>query len=54
MGVKSFSGHSGMLEGYLERNVEKPCSKGECSLLRLKGGLEYANGSEANINTGMW
>jgi hypothetical protein len=54
MGVKSFSGHAGMLEGYLERGVEKPCSKGECSLLRLVGGLEYANGSIANINTGMW
>lgn len=57
MGVKSLSGHSGMLEGYLERSVEKPCAGGaggECSILRLVGGLEYANGSSANINTGMW
>lgn len=54
MGVKSLSGHYGMLEGYLERDAKKPCSNGECSLLRLVGGLEYANGSVANINTGMW
>jgi hypothetical protein len=54
MGIKSLSGHSGMLEGYLERAVEKPCSAGECSILRLLGGLEYANGTNANINTGMW
>jgi hypothetical protein len=57
MGVKSLSGHAGMLEGYLERAVEKPCAGGaggECSILRLVGGLEYANGSSANINTGMW
>jgi hypothetical protein len=52
MGTKSLSGHSGMLEGYIDRVIEKPCS--ECNILRQVGGLEFANGSNANIDNGMW
>lgn len=52
MGVKSISGHAGMLENYPDNGVEKPCE--ECTLLWQQAGLEYANGSNANIDTGMW
>jgi hypothetical protein len=48
----TFSGHYGMLESYYDTSVEKPCS--ECNILRQIGGLEYANGTSANIDTGMW
>jgi hypothetical protein len=53
MGKKSISGHAGMLENYVDTAIEKPCS-GECVILRQVGGLEYTNGENANIGTGMW
>jgi hypothetical protein len=46
------SKHWGMLESYYDTKIEKPCS--ECSILRQEGGLEYANGTNANINSGLW
>jgi hypothetical protein len=52
MGKKSLSGHAGMLENYPDTNVEKPCE--ECTLLFQSAGLEYPNGTNANIDTGMW
>lgn len=52
MGVKSMGGHAGMLEGYFDKDVQKPCE--ECNILTQVGGLEYANGTDANIDTGMW
>jgi hypothetical protein len=52
MGKKSMSGHAGMLENYPDTGVEKPCE--ECTLLRQEAGLEYPNGTNANIDTGMW
>jgi len=48
----TFSKHWGMLESYYDTKVEKPCS--ECNILRQVGGLEYANGTNANIDTGLW
>jgi hypothetical protein len=51
--VSAISGHAGMLENYPDSKIEKPCA-GECTLLRQQAGLEYANGSDANIDTGMW
>lgn len=53
MGKKSISGHAGMLENYVDTAIEKPCS-GECVILRQVGGLEYTDGANANIDTGMW
>lgn len=47
-----FSGHYGMLESYYDMDIQKPCS--DCNILRQEGGLEYEDGSNANINTGMW
>jgi hypothetical protein len=48
----SFSKHWGMLESYYDINVEKPCT--DCNILRQQGGLEYTNGDNANIDTGLW
>ncbi|KAF2669805.1 hypothetical protein BT63DRAFT_453988 [Microthyrium microscopicum] len=53
MGTKSVTGHSGMLESYYDPTVQKPCD-GDCSILQQVGGLEYTNGTNANIDTGMW
>jgi len=52
MGTKSLSGHAGMLEGYYDKAVEKPCE--DCNILRQIGGLEWPNGTNANIDSGMW
>lgn len=52
MTTKSPSGHAGMLENYPDINVEKPCE--ECVLLFQTAGFEYPNGTNANIDTGMW
>jgi hypothetical protein len=46
------TGHAGMLEAYMDNTILKPCSN--CNILRQVGGLEYANGTNANIDSGMW
>jgi hypothetical protein len=46
------TGEYGMLWNFPHRNVEKPCS--ECTILKQWAGLEYPDGSVANVNTGMW
>jgi hypothetical protein len=53
MSRKSISGHAGMLENYPDLAVEKPCS-GECTILVQEAGLEYPDGRNANVDTGMW
>ncbi|QDS68772.1 hypothetical protein FKW77_005252 [Venturia effusa] len=53
MGKKSLNGHAGMLENYPDNVVEKPCSDA-CTILQQQAGLEYADGSNANIDTGLW
>lgn len=53
MGKQSITGHAGMLESYYDSAIEKPCA-GDCNILRQVGGLEYANGTNANIDSGMW
>lgn len=54
MGLKSQSGHAGMLENWVDTAIEKPCSGDECVILRQVGGLEYVDGTNANLDTGMW
>lgn len=49
----TYSKHWGMLESYYDTNVEKPCS-GDCVILRQVGGLEYEDGKNANIDSGLW
>jgi hypothetical protein len=41
-----------MLESYYDTKVEKPCN--DCNILQQVGGLEYANGTNANIDSGLW
>lgn len=48
----SFSKHWGMLESYYDTKIDKPCS--DCNILYQIGGLEYANGTNANIDSGLW
>jgi hypothetical protein len=52
MSKSSYTGHAGMLENYPDTGVEKPCE--ECTLLWQQAGLEYANESNANVDSGMW
>jgi hypothetical protein len=47
------NGHAGMLENYPDVAVEKPCAS-ECTTLVQHAGLEYARGTNANIDTGKW
>jgi hypothetical protein len=47
------TGERGMLWNYPDLQIERPCN-GECTILRQLAGLEYANGSIANIDSGMW
>jgi hypothetical protein len=48
-----YSKHWGMLETYYDTDVNKPCA-GDCNILRQIAGLEYANGTNANIDSGLW
>jgi hypothetical protein len=50
---KTQTGDRGMLWNYPDLTIERPCS-GECTILRQLAGLEYANGTSANIDLGMW
>jgi hypothetical protein len=47
------TGEPGMLWNFPHRNIEKPCTD-QCTILRQWAGLEYPDGSNANIDTGMW
>jgi hypothetical protein len=46
-------GEEGMLSNYPHENLDKPC-KGDCTIIGMQAGLEYADGSNANIDTGLW
>jgi hypothetical protein len=45
-------GEAGSLWNYPDKVVEKPCST--CVIVGMNAGLEYANGKNANIDTGLW
>jgi hypothetical protein len=47
------SGEHGLLWNMPVFNIQKPC-KDSCTILRQWAGLEYANGTNANIDSGMW
>jgi hypothetical protein len=48
------TGERGMLWNHRDLNIEKPCSGDECTILKQWAGLEFANGTDANIDSGMW
>jgi hypothetical protein len=53
MGKVSFpTMEHGMLWNYPDRKVEKPCV--ECTILKQWAGLEFPNGTDANIDSGLW
>jgi hypothetical protein len=49
---KNFMGESGKIYNLPDLQVEKPCQK--CIILGMSAGLEYANGTDANTQDGMW
>jgi hypothetical protein len=51
-GTKGLTGEPGMLWNYPDIGVTKPCE--ECVLLNQQAGLEFINGSNANIDKGLW
>jgi len=52
MMVKSIMGEGGALWNCGDDKIEKPCE--ECVITRIHAGLEYPNGTNANIDSGMW
>ncbi|KAF2666057.1 hypothetical protein BT63DRAFT_458422 [Microthyrium microscopicum] len=52
MNKTSLVGESGMLWNYPDLAIPKPCT--ECTIVAQVAGLEYPDGKNANINTGMW
>jgi hypothetical protein len=48
----SITGEKGMLWNYPDTSVPKPCT--ECTIVSQVAGLEYPDGTNANIDTGMW
>jgi hypothetical protein len=54
MGKRSLaSGEHGALWNMPVFNIEKPCEE-SCTILTQFAGLEYSNGTNANVDTGMW
>lgn len=51
MSIKNVVGEAGSLWNCADY-AEKPCE--ECTVVRVVPGLEYANGSQANVDTGLW
>jgi hypothetical protein len=50
---KDYYGLEGMLTNYPHVNVAKPCA-GDCTVIGMTSGLEYPDGKNANIDTGLW
>jgi hypothetical protein len=52
MKTTNIFGESGSLWNYADSNVQKPCDK--CTIIGFNAGLEYPDGTNANIDTGLW
>jgi hypothetical protein len=52
MNTTAISGEKGMLWNYPDTNIEKPCKS--CTIVSQQAGLEYPDGRNANIDTGLW
>jgi hypothetical protein len=53
MNKKSVDGHNGMLFNFPDTRIQRPC-EGYCVILWQRAGLEYVDGRNANIDSGMW
>jgi hypothetical protein len=49
---KNILGEGGSLWNFADNSVQKPCD--ECTIIGMNAGLEYADGTNANIDTGLW
>jgi len=52
MNKRGINGEHGALWNYPDTSVAKPCT--ECTIIAQQAGLEYPDGKNANIDTGMW
>lgn len=52
MKTKNILGEEGALWNYADPSLEKPCE--ECTVIGINAGLEYPDGTNANIDTGLW
>ncbi|KAF2405054.1 hypothetical protein EJ06DRAFT_552503 [Trichodelitschia bisporula] len=52
MNKTGLTGEAGALWNYPDTGIPKPCT--ECTIVSQQAGLEYPNGDNANIDTGMW
>ena len=52
MKATNLFGESGSLWNYADNSAPKPCD--ECTIIGMNAGLEYPNGTNANIDTGLW
>lgn len=52
MKYKNVLGEEGALWNYGDNKADKPCE--ECVIVGMNAGLEYTDGTNANIDTGMW
>ncbi|KAF2672376.1 hypothetical protein BT63DRAFT_452881 [Microthyrium microscopicum] len=50
---KNMLGEMGMLSNFPHTNMAKPC-EGDCTIMGMNAGLEYLNGTNANIDSGLW
>ncbi|KAF2428039.1 hypothetical protein EJ08DRAFT_719738 [Tothia fuscella] len=57
MGVTNILGEEGALWNYADPVAEKPCDAqdgGACTIVGMYAGLEYPDGKNANIDSGLW
>jgi hypothetical protein len=51
--VNNSLGEFGMMADVPRNDLQKPCD-GKCTIVGYSAGLEFLNGTEANINKGLW
>jgi hypothetical protein len=57
MKVTNILGEEGALWNYADPVAAKPCDEsmgGECTIIGMNAGLEYPDGRNANIDSGLW
>jgi hypothetical protein len=55
MKVTNILGEEGALWNYADPIADKPCGEaGECTIIGMVSGLEYPDGKNANIDSGLW
>lgn len=52
MNKNGITGEAGSLWNYPDTAIEKPCT--ECTIVAQQAGLEFLDGKNANIDSGLW